>query len=49
MKEENTMVTNTEELIEVLKNGLTQCNRNSAQRKMTMKSKKGMILYYNSI
>ena len=46
MKEENTMITNTDELIQLLKNGLIECNKNSALRKMSKKSKKGRLYFH---
>ena len=43
MRGENTLVTNTEELINLLKNGLIQCNKNSAQRNLHKKAKTGIL------
>ena len=42
MRGENTLITNTQELIDLLKNGLIECNKNSAQRNLHKKPEKGI-------
>jgi hypothetical protein len=45
MRGENTLVTNTEELIQLLTKGLIECNKNSSQRNLHKKADKGLLFF----